>query len=122
MVRFHAALGMTWKREARPRVSARDAYPRRLKHNTVDEGGIADGPSLPIRTRSVTRSDRRQPQDHVAEALDGAAQGGEIVDPAFLQPDQALTLGVDLRLDRTASTTLRNSMMLPSPVRLTMRP
>ena len=33
-------LRKAWKREAHPRVSARDAYPRRLKHNTVAEGEI----------------------------------------------------------------------------------
>jgi hypothetical protein len=34
-----------WKQGAHPHVSAREAYPRRLKHNTVAEGEIADGPS-----------------------------------------------------------------------------
>jgi len=33
-------LRKAWKRGAHPRVSARDAYPRGLKHNTVAEGGI----------------------------------------------------------------------------------
>jgi hypothetical protein len=40
MVRFHAALGMTWKQRAHPCVSTREAYPRRVEHSTVGEGAI----------------------------------------------------------------------------------
>jgi hypothetical protein len=39
MVRFHAALGMTWKQGAHPCVSTGRSNPRRAKHNTVAEGG-----------------------------------------------------------------------------------
>jgi hypothetical protein len=46
MVRFHAALGMTWKRGAHPRVSAHDAYPRHVEHNTLTKDGIDNEPRL----------------------------------------------------------------------------
>jgi hypothetical protein len=44
------ACGKAWKREAHPRVSARDAHPRRIDHNTVPEGGIDNQPGLRVRT------------------------------------------------------------------------
>jgi hypothetical protein len=39
MVRFHAALEMTWKQRAHPLVSAREAYPRRVELITHTEVG-----------------------------------------------------------------------------------
>jgi hypothetical protein len=55
--------------ECRPRVSAREAYPRRVERSTVTGGGIDNGPSLRIRTVQRLASDRRQPQDDVAPTL-----------------------------------------------------
>ena len=55
MVRFHAALGAGVEAESASLCVDRPVYPRRRKHNTVAEGGIADGPSLPVTTRSMTR-------------------------------------------------------------------
>ena len=36
-------LRKAWKREAHPRVSARDAYPRRVGYSTLAKGGIENG-------------------------------------------------------------------------------
>ena len=72
MVRFHAALGMTWKQGAHPRVSAREAYPRRVEDNTLTKGGIDKrGEACASGHVQWPVSDRRQPQDHVAIALAG---------------------------------------------------
>src|SRR6516165_4705631 len=39
-------LRKAWKRGAHPRVSAREAYPRRVEHNTLTKGGIDKEPRL----------------------------------------------------------------------------
>jgi hypothetical protein len=97
MARFHAALEEGVEAgSASPRVDW-PVYPRRVEHNTVAEGGIADGLRL-ARQDPLLVSDRRQPDDHVAIALALAAQGAQPVNDADIQPDQPLAVGVDVGL------------------------
>jgi hypothetical protein len=65
--RFHPALAEGMEAGAHPRVSAREAYPRRVEHNTLTKGGIETEPRL--------------------------AHGGELLDPAFLRLNVHLTGG-----------------------------
>jgi hypothetical protein len=59
MARVHAALAEGMKAGSASLRVDPSVYPRRLKHNTVAVGEIADGPGATIRARSVTRV--RQP-------------------------------------------------------------
>jgi hypothetical protein len=71
----------------------RPVYPRRIEHSTVGEGAI----DARCRVRPVSAS--RQPQDHVAVVLAGAAHRLELVEHVGRKPDGALALGVDLALE-----------------------
>jgi hypothetical protein len=71
-------LRKTWKQGARPRVSAREAYPRRLKHNTVAEGEIASSRCCRrwcrrSTCRSASRSDRAVPAPTATRHRDRSA-------------------------------------------------
>ena len=62
-LRFHAALGRTWKQGVQaPRVD-RPVYPRRVEHNTLAEAGIENGARLarqdPLSDLSPTAASRR---------------------------------------------------------------
>jgi hypothetical protein len=73
MVRFHAALGMTWKQRAHPCVSTREAYPRRIEPITHSKGGIDDWMCV----RRLTREGPAKASaeiDVAAEALNGPAK------------------------------------------------
>src|ERR1700722_15441428 len=80
----------TWKRSAAPRVDW-PVYPRRAEHNTAAEGGIAYGPSRPVRTPSRLVSDRRDPKNHVRIGLARRAHGPQASKDGVVQPDEALT-------------------------------
>jgi hypothetical protein len=52
-----------------------------------------------MRSRPLERVVRRQPNDHVAVALAGAAHEVQPVEDPLVEPNLPLALGVDLRLD-----------------------
>jgi hypothetical protein len=104
MVRFHAALEMTWKQRAHPCVSTGRSIHAMLNIARAGEGAIDDGPSLRLRTRpKAVVFGRRQPEDRSAVALAGAAQGrgassASLVSPMSFpqrrQPDDGLRIAL----------------------------